>query len=146
MSFFERGDDANNLGKKPLFRDVEDFADPDAKTVQDLVDERAEARERFLKEGDKSVFNKDDFDFTPSVWEDDVEEGKYDPKPEDYELKVVSEPTITSSFKTQDRVTRNDAIERLGQARRGYSLSDGHLPKRQKEKPSRDSIRFDEVA
>ncbi|MEI7513261.1 MAG: hypothetical protein WCJ74_01410 [bacterium] len=140
MSFFERGDDANNLGKKPEFRDLENFADPDAKIVQDLVDERAEAREKMEKRSSYLA----NLDLTPPVWEGDVKAGKYDPKPEDYELKVVPEPTITSSFKTQDRV-RAEAISKFGQGYKNPQSDKGHMPRRQKPKPSRDSIRFDEA-
>lgn len=141
MSFFERSDDANNLGKKPVFRDIEDFADPDAKTVQDLVDERAEAREKI----EKKISHLANLDLTPPVWKYDVKAGKYDPKPDDGGLKVVDEPTITPSFKTQDRV-RAEAISKLGQKYNDPGKDQGHLPRRQKPKPKKDSIRFHEAA
>ena len=69
MTHFERTEgEKDNLGNvDSQYRNIEDFADENAKTVEELVDERAEARKLYLREGDKGVFNPDDFDFTPSV-------------------------------------------------------------------------------
>ena len=86
----------------------------------------------------------------PHRFKNDVEEGKYDPKPDDYILKVVDEPNIISSFKTQDRITRSGLLEksRLERAEyenTHYNKSDKHLPARQKPKPKRESVRFDKA-